>query len=47
MAKHAAHENDVDNAVAGLPFAVAGYDDYRNEHEREAIVDGAEAANEA
>lgn len=47
MRENYAHEDYVDDAVCGLPFAVAGYHDERDEHQGGAVVDGAEAADES
>jgi len=46
MHKHAAHEDNVYDAIRSLPFTITCNDDHRDEHEREAIIDGTEAAYE-
>ena len=47
MAEHGAEEDEVDGAVAGCPGAVARDDDDGEQHEGEAVVDAAQAADEA
>lgn len=47
MAEDAGEEDCISDTGAGRPGAVFGYDDDGGEHEGEAVVDGAEAADEA
>jgi hypothetical protein len=46
MDKYTAHEDDIYDAIRSLPLPISCDDDDRDEHEREAIIDGAEAADE-
>ena len=47
VAENGAEEDEVDGAVGGGPGAIARDHDHAEEHEGEAVVDAAEAADEA